>query len=68
MTTRSDPIRLATRGSDLALAQAESVKRALSGRRREVELVTVETTGDRIDDELIHRLGKTGAFVHSLDE
>lgn len=68
MTTRSDPIRLATRGSDLALAQAESVKRALSGRRREVELVTVETTGDRIDDELIHRLGKTGAFVRSLDE
>ncbi|MDL5362964.1 hydroxymethylbilane synthase [Halalkalicoccus sp. NIPERK01] len=68
MTTRSDPIRLATRGSDLALAQAETVKRALSGRRREVELVTVETTGDRIRDELIHRLGKTGAFVRSLDE
>ncbi|MFC6905332.1 hydroxymethylbilane synthase [Halalkalicoccus tibetensis] len=68
MTTRSNPIRLATRGSDLALAQAESVKRALSGRRREVELVEVETTGDRIRDELIHRLGKTGAFVRSLDE
>lgn len=68
MTTRSEPIRLATRGSDLALAQAQSVKRALSGRRREVELVEVETTGDRISDELIHRLGKTGAFVHSLDE
>ncbi len=68
MTTRSDPIRLATRGSELALAQAESVKRALSGRRHEVELRTVETTGDRIRDELIHRLGKTGAFVRSLDE
>ncbi|MEM4781294.1 MAG: hydroxymethylbilane synthase [Halalkalicoccus sp.] len=68
MTTRSDPIRLATRGSDLALAQAESVRRALSGRRRAVELVEVETTGDRIRDELIHRLGKTGAFVRSLDE
>ncbi len=68
MTLRSDPIRLATRGSDLALAQAESVERALSGRRHEVELVEVETTGDQVRDELIHRLGKTGAFVRSLDE
>ena len=64
----TETIRLATRGSDLALRQAQTVAEALSGRRREVELVEVETTGDSVRDELIHRLGKTGAFVRSLDE
>jgi hydroxymethylbilane synthase len=67
MSTRGT-IRLATRSSDLALRQATTVKAALEDRRYDVELVEVETTGDRIRDELIHRLGKTGAFVRSLDE
>lgn len=64
----AEPIRLATRGSDLALAQAQSVADELAARRFEVELVECETTGDQIRDELIHRLGTTGAFVRSLDE
>ncbi|WP_193310927.1 hydroxymethylbilane synthase [Haloferax massiliensis] len=59
---------MATRGSALARAQAASVQGALASRRLDVELVEVETTGDRIQDELIHRLGKTGAFVRALDE
>lgn len=61
-------IRLATRGSDLALRQAQSIADSLRNRKREVELVEVSTTGDELRDELIHRLGKTGAFVRSLDE
>ena len=64
----TDTLRLATRGSDLALRQAQRVADALGSRRREVELVEVKTTGDSVRDELIHRLGKTGAFVRSLDE
>jgi len=68
MSTRGTQIRLATRGSDLARRQAGEVRAALEDRRFEVELVEVETTGDEIRDELIHRLGKTGAFVRSLDE
>jgi hydroxymethylbilane synthase len=68
MNTREDPIRLATRGSDLALRQAAAVKEALEARRHAVEVIEVETTGDRISEELIHRLGKTGAFVRALDE
>jgi len=44
------------------------VTEALEERRYEVELVTVETTGDQIRDELLHRLGKTRAFVRELDE
>lgn len=64
----TDTLRLATRGSDLALRQAGTVRDALSSRRRDVELRHVETRGDEIPDELIHRLGKTGAFVRALDE
>ena len=63
-----DGLRLATRGSALALRQAGLVEEQLGSRRLSVELVTVETTGDQVRDELIHRLGKTGAFVRSLDE
>jgi hydroxymethylbilane synthase len=61
-------VRLTTRGSDLAMRQAAAVAEHLEDRRTEVELVEVETEGDRIRDELIHRLGKTGAFVRALDE
>jgi len=67
MTTRGS-LRLATRGSDLALRQAATVQETLVDRRFEVELREVETRGDRITDELIHRLGRTGAFVRALDE
>ena len=68
MSTRGETVRLATRGSDLARWQAQTVKESLSLRRHPVELVTVETEGDQIRDELIHELGTTGAFVRSLDE
>ncbi|WP_251342056.1 hydroxymethylbilane synthase [Haloplanus halophilus] len=67
MSTRGT-IRLATRGSDLARRQAASVSERLDGPRRTVETVEVSTRGDEIRDELIHRLGKTGAFVRALDE
>jgi hydroxymethylbilane synthase len=63
-----ESIRLATRGSDLAMRQAGQVKAALEERRHEVELVEVSTRGDEVRDELIHELGKTGAFARSLDE
>ena len=61
-------VRLATRGSELARRQATTVKATLDSRRREVTLTEVDTRGDQIRDELIHRLGKTGAFVRALDE
>lgn len=68
MSTREGTIRLATRGSDLALRQATTVKEALEARRHTVELVKIETTGDQLREELIHQLGTTGAFVRALDE
>ncbi|MEF8820993.1 MAG: hydroxymethylbilane synthase [Halovenus sp.] len=68
MSERGTQIRLATRGSDLARWQAALIEEQLSQRRLSVELVEVETTGDQIQDELIHELGTTGAFVRSLDQ
>ncbi|MFW5939391.1 MAG: hydroxymethylbilane synthase [Halolamina sp.] len=61
-------LRLATRGSDLAIRQAALVQERVGTRRRPVELVEVETEGDRIRDELIADLGRIGAFVHALDQ
>ena len=68
MNARGRTLRLGTRGSDLALRQASTVVETLEDRRLSAELVEVETTGDQVRDELIHRLGTTGAFVRSLDE
>jgi len=68
MSTRGRTIRLATRGSDLAMRQAGAVKSALEDRRVTVDLVEVSTPGDEIRDELIAELGTTGAFVRALDE
>lgn len=67
MPTRG-PVRLATRGSQLALWQARSVAQRLEDRRYTTELVEVTTRGDEIRDELIHELGRKGAFVRSVDE
>lgn len=62
------PIRLATRGSKLALRQAGRVGDRLGERRYDVELVEISTRGDEIQDELIHELGRKGAFVRSVDK
>ena len=68
MSKRGQTIRLATRGSELALRQAGAVRAALEDRRVTVELVEVSTRGDELREELIHELGTTGAFVRALDE
>lgn len=52
----------------MAQRQAGLVAEMLGERRVETDLVVVETTGDQLKDELIHRLGMTGAFVRTLDE
>lgn len=65
---RRGSVRLATRSSQLALQQARSVSDRLEERRYDTEFVEVSTRGDEIRDELIHQLGRKGAFVRSVDE
>lgn len=62
MTT---PIRIGTRGSALALWQANEVARSLS---MESELVIVKTTGDKRQDVPLAAIGGKGLFVKELEE
>jgi len=57
------PLRIATRGSDLARWQANHVAALL---RSEVDLVVVETSGDRQQHEPIWSLGGKGVFVKEV--
>jgi len=62
-------VRIATRGSELALAQARAmaarVERALGVRS---ELVIVQTSGDRLQDRPLQALGGKGLFVKEIEE
>lgn len=62
-------LRLATRASELALAQTRDVAdriRAL-GEDVDVELVVVHTTGDRVDNVPLSRIGGRGLFTKEVD-
>ncbi len=61
---------IATRGSKLALAQAQEVARALRGAEAglSVELVVVKTTGDKILDVPLAKVGGKGLFVKEIED
>jgi hydroxymethylbilane synthase len=61
------PLRIGTRGSPLALAQAEAVKAALAGEGRAGEIVTVSTRGDRRRDVPLAQLGGKGVWTKELE-
>jgi len=62
------PLRIGTRGSDLALTQTRTVADALAAASgREVELVLIRTEGDR-STESLSTLGGTGVFAAALRE
>jgi len=62
-------VRIATRGSDLALAQAGSIAaRIRSELEREAELVVIKTTGDRIQNQSLAKIGGKGLFVKEIEE
>jgi hydroxymethylbilane synthase len=62
------PLRLATRGSAQAMAQSGVVADALRAQGHEVELVIVETTGDRRTDVPLHVIGGQGVFVKEVQQ
>lgn len=62
-------IRIATRGSALAVAQSGHVARELeSVLRCRTELVKIQTTGDRIQDRPLAAIGGKGLFVKEIEE
>jgi hydroxymethylbilane synthase len=62
-------VRIATRGSELALVQARTVaSRVRSELGLESELVVVKTTGDRIQGVPLAKIGGKGLFVKEIEE
>ncbi|KPK28564.1 MAG: hydroxymethylbilane synthase [Nitrospira bacterium SG8_3] len=63
-------LRIGTRGSKLALAQSEWVKKRIEGRHphAQVQLVRIKTTGDKILDSPLAKIGGKGLFVKEIEE
>ena len=62
------PLRLGTRGSQLALWQAKSVASALEAAGASVELVVIKTTGDRLQDAPLSESGGKRLFVTDIED
>jgi hydroxymethylbilane synthase len=63
----SEPLRIGTRASELALRQARLVQEALRVRDVESELVTYRTLGDKRLDEPLSAIGAKGLFTKELE-
>ena len=63
-------ITIGTRGSALALAQTELVRRALSQRHPGlvIQVERITTTGDRLLDQPLTDIGDKGLFVTEIEQ
>jgi len=65
-------LKLGTRGSPLALAQAHAVRRLLAASaglpEDAIEVVAIKTSGDRIQDRPLSEVGGKGLFTKELEE
>ncbi len=68
----SYPIRIGTRGSELAIWQANAVRDALTAAHglseNDTEIVVIRTTGDRITDRALLEAGGKGLFTKEIEE
>jgi len=63
----SDPLVLGTRGSELALRQANVVRSQLEAAGHRVDLKTITTRGDEATDTPISEIGDEAVFTKELD-
>ena len=63
-------IRIGSRESALAVRQTEIIRDLIRAERPDirVEIITMKTTGDRILDQSLDRIGGKGLFVKELDQ
>ncbi|MAJ62334.1 MAG: hydroxymethylbilane synthase [Deltaproteobacteria bacterium] len=62
-------VRIATRGSDLALAQARTMARRIEQElNHSTELLVLTTTGDRIQDVSLSKIGGKGLFIKEIEQ
>lgn len=69
MTTKATAhLRIGSRGSQLALWQANHIASLLRARGREVEIEIIHTTGDKITDVALAKVGTKGMFTKEIEE
>jgi len=61
-------LRIGSRGSQLALWQANHVKALLEQQGHQVEIEIIKTTGDRITDVALAQVGTKGMFTKEIEE
>ena len=61
-------LRIGSRGSQLALWQANHISALLSARGHEVEIGIIHTTGDKITDVALAKVGTKGMFTKEIEE
>jgi hydroxymethylbilane synthase len=61
-------LRVGSRGSQLALWQANHIAAKLRERGHEVEIEIIHTTGDKITDVVLARVGSKGMFIKEIEE
>lgn len=64
----SNKVRIGTRGSKLALWQAEYIADCLQKSGLETEIVIITTKGDLILDKTLSKIGSKGLFTAELEE
>ena len=62
------PLRIGSRGSQLALWQANHISALLRERGVEVEIEIIHTTGDKITDVALAKVGTKGMFTKEIEE
>ena len=61
-------LRIGSRGSQLALWQAHHVKALLEGQGHQVEIEIIKTTGDKITEVALAKVGTKGMFTKEIEE
>src|SRR5882724_1347762 len=61
-------LRIGSRGSQLALWQANHISTLLRAQGHEVELEIIKTTGDKILDVALAKVGTKGTFTKEIEE
>ncbi|MDR9486229.1 MAG: hydroxymethylbilane synthase [Sediminimonas sp.] len=72
LPTPAQPLRIGTRGSPLALAQAYETRDRLSSAfdldQEAFEIVVIKTTGDKVQDRPLKEIGGKGLFTKEIEE
>lgn len=72
LPTPAEPLKIGTRGSPLALAQAHETRdrlaAALGVPKEAFEIVVIKVTGDMVQDKALKEIGGKGLFTREIEE